>query len=368
MRILILNFILSTAIDGKIIRRKSNRDTMIHTMARGFVSQGHEVTLAASDDFKPTEEENDLNFEVKYFKSRLPRIFKPHLLPLPKGLGKYLKQHGDDFDMVLSVDVFSFPSIIAARRCRDKMLIWQEMAFLQHMMGGVPAKIWYNIIAPCFIRNIPIVCQSENAKSFIKRYLRNISDQIVGHGSDSERFYPSDESADYFVVVSMLVHRKRIDRIIEKFARFIKNTGKREFRLKIVGEGPEMESLKKLAADTCVGDNVEFLGFMNHDEIASIWRKAKAMLIDTQQDNNMVTIPESIVNGTPVLTNPVPNNATFISQYSLGIVRDGWDWEELQNMSEHYEANHNNCISHSSLFSNKGCADRLIKIYNSNNA
>ena len=50
MRVLILNFILSTAVDGKILRRKSNHDTMIYTMARGFVANGHEVRLLEGDE------------------------------------------------------------------------------------------------------------------------------------------------------------------------------------------------------------------------------------------------------------------------------------------------------------------------------
>lgn len=358
-----LNFILSTSVNGKIIRRKSNDDTMIYAMARGFVKNGHSVTLAAAEEFKPLQPEDDLNFEIIYFKSRARSIFKPHLLPWPKGLGRYLKNNGQNFDMILSVDVFSIPTIIAARQFRSKMLIWQEMAFMQHMLGGLPAKLWYNVIAPYFIKNAPIITQSEKAKEFIRHYLPNVSDTIVGHGSNSDLFYPSENSEEYFVVISMLVKRKRIDRILQKFSTFLKETKLSSYTLKIVGEGPEELSLKTQAEELGISQNVKFEGFLEHSTIAAIGRKAKALLIDTQQDNNMVTIPESIVNGTPVLTNNVPNNSVFISKYGLGIAKDNWDWQDLEQMIIRYDEFHNACISHRHKFSNDGSAAILTTTF-----
>ena len=363
MNILILNFILSTAVDGKIIRRDSNRDTMIYTMARGFVSNGHTVTLAAADEFRPLKPEDEPEFTTIYFPSRAPRLFKPALLPWPKGLGSYIRRHADDFDMILSVDAFSFPTIIAARNCRSKLIVWQEMAFMQHFMKGLPARIWYRFIAPRYIGNAPVMAQSEKARNFISKFLPNIADITVGHGSDNELFYPSDHTDTCFVVISMLVARKQIDRIIEKFSRFLDNTDHKDFMLRIIGEGPEMDLLKKRAEDLGIKDNVRFEGFLDHRSIAGISRHAQALLIDTRQDNNMVTIPESIVNGTPVLTNMVPNNAVFIRDLDLGIARDHWDWQDMLKIVRDNTVYRQNCIKHRRLFSNNGCAESLLNAF-----
>lgn len=363
MRILILNFILSTAVDGRIIRRDSNSDTMIYAMARGFAHNGHSVTLAAAEEYKPLTDERHKDFEVIYFPSRYKRIAKPALLPWPKGLGHYLRQHADDFDMILSVEAFSFPTIIAARNCRSKLLVWQEMAFMQHFMGGVPAKLWYRFIAPLFIRKAPVIAQSGKAREFISRYLHNVRETIIGHGSDGEIFYPSDTTDDYFVVISMLVARKQIDRILEKFSRFLTNTKYKNFRLRIIGEGPEMNSLKQKADTLGITDKVSFEGFMSHSDIAGISRRAKALLIDTRQDNNMVTVPESIVNGTPVLTNLIPNNAAFVRDLSLGIAREQWDWEEMLDIVENNDFYRSNCLKHRHSFSNYGCAEALVDTF-----
>lgn len=363
MNILILNFILSTAVDGKIIRRKSNDDTMIYTLARGFVESGNEVTLLASEEFKPTEPEKN-DFEVIYFTSRIPKLFKPWLLPYPKNLAAWLKTNAHRYDLVLSVESFSIPTLIASRFCKSKLIIWQEMAFHQHFMHKIPAKLWYNIVSRIRFRNILTIAQSTYAKEFISQYHNNISSTILNHGSDGKIFFPEHRNDQkYFIVLSMLVARKRIDRILRKFADFLNHSPYKDYKLKIVGDGPEKESLQNLTSKLSINNAVEFLGFMDHLKFAPIGRKATALLIDTEQDNNMVTIPESIINGTPILINTVPNNNIIIRDNELGIVKESWDWNDLCSMVEHYDTFHENCIKTRHKFTNTGVAQNIIAVF-----
>lgn len=362
MNILILNFILSTAIKSEIIRRDTNHDTMIYNMARGFVNGGHSVTLLAADSFRPLKPESN-SFEIIYFPSRLTKIFKPWLLPWPKGLGKYLRQNADRFDLIITVETFSIPTLIAAINCKQKLLIWQEMAFHQHFCHKIPAKFWYNCIARSFMRNVPVIPQSDQSRHFIGKYLKNILPSNIGHGADSSRFFPTDETQDAFVVVSMLVERKQIDGIIRHFARLIRNEAFQHYRLDIIGEGPQMGTLKELVGHLNIKNNVIFHGFLDHNSIAGISRKAKALLINTRQDNNMVTIPESLANGTPILTTTVPNNAKIISELNLGIAKDKWDHADLESMIINYPKFHQNCIQNRDLFTNTGTAQAIIDAY-----
>lgn len=335
---------------------------MIYNMARGFLKNGHEVVLAAAEDFRPIENERN-EFQVIYFPSRFKSLFNPAYLPWPKGLRRYLKQNADTFDLVISVEMFSLPTLIAANICKDKLLVWHELAVMQKTMMKLPARVWHNIIIPLFIGNPKVVAQSADARAFISKYTGNVSEEIVAHGVNGDIFYPADGSDNYFVIISMLVYRKRIDRILQKFATFVKQPAYSNFKLRILGEGPEEEGLKKLADDLGISGSVSFEGFMSHDRIAEIGRRAKAMLIDTQKDCNMVTISESIVNGTPVLTNRVPTSAPFIEQYSLGIAKNNWNWQDMASMVENYDRFHNNCVTHRPKFTNYGVAKKLVEIF-----
>ena len=102
MKVLIINCILTTAEHGIIKRKETIGDCMISNFARGFIELGHTVTLLASEDFRPTGNDERLPFKVVYFPSRLPQVFKPSLLPWPKGMHRWLKAHADAYDLVIA--------------------------------------------------------------------------------------------------------------------------------------------------------------------------------------------------------------------------------------------------------------------------
>lgn len=345
-----------------ITRRETNENTMIHTMARGFLKSGHDVTLLSSEEYRPMKRETT-DFEIVYFKSRMPGVFKPDLLPFPKGLKKWLRNHSQKYDLAIASDTFMMPTLAAALYCRCRLVIWQELDKYQRMMHQIPAKVWYNVVARIFMRNVRVIARSPKARDFIGRFLNDVATETVDHGADSDIFTAEEEKNDRsFIVISQLIKRKRIDRIIRNFARFV---GKPEFSnyvLNIVGDGPERDSLEKLASDLGVSDNVVFHGYLFHDRFAPLSRKSTALLIDTERDLNMVSVPESIANGTPVLMNTVANTASFINSHRLGLAVDDWDERHLEEMTRRYDEFHANCLQVRDSVTNEGCAKKLIEL------
>lgn len=91
--------------------------------------------------------------------------------------------------------------------------------------------------------------------------------------------------------------------------------------------------------------------------------KARAMLVDTKQDNNMVSIPETIACGTPVVTNTVPTNSYLIAENGLGTVKDGWTDEDLIEIILHSETYTRHCIGYRQKLSCEYAAGKLISLY-----
>ena len=361
MNILIVNLILSTAEKGTITRRSTNSHTMIYTMARGFLRLGHTVTLVASEEFRPTEPENP-GFDIVYFPSRLPKLFRPDLLPWPSGFASWLRRNHKKYDMVLTGETFSMPSLTVARICPEKALIWQELAGFQRAMHQIPAKLWYNVVTRIGLRRVPVVARSQAARNFISRFMPLTRKGIVDHGTDAGIFFPGDSHGANFIIVSQLIPRKRIVRMIRHVAEFIALPGRGHHTLDIVGDGPQRADLEKLVDDLGIRDNVNFRGFMYHPEWSVIARGALAMLIDTENDLNMVTVAESIANGTPVLTNTVPTTASFVESSGAGIARDGWGAAELTLMADRYDDHHQACCRVRHLLTNEDCARRLTEL------
>ena len=364
MNILLLNLIVNTPDNGLIPCRETNHDSMIYNMARGFVSNGHTVTIIASKEYRPHQPENN-SFDVIYLPSRLPFIFKPALLPFPGGLYRHLKKNKDKYDLVISSETFSIASLIATIALPGKVMIWQELPTHQRLLFKLPSKIWHNLAGRVIMRNTPVVGRSLPARNFIRQYLKYVSDKIVDHGANSEIFSPNPENTHQkrFIVISQLIKRKRIDYIISQFAKFAAVPEYSNYTLDIVGKGPQKEELQKLILSLGMTEKINLRGFLTHKELTPLSASSTGLLVYTDQDLNMVTIPESIVNGTPVLTNTVPCTASFIDSNQLGIVKDNWGPDELAQMAENYSALHINCLNIRHMLTEKGCAARLVEIW-----
>jgi len=361
VRVLIINCILSTAEKGVITPKKSIWDCMISTFARGFIELGHEVTLLASQEFKPTNDEQ-LPFEVIYFPSRWPRVFKPDLLPWPMRMRSWLKQHSADFDVVIASESFQISTLIAATVCSPKLLIWQEMVRHQRLLFKLPSKLWHNLIVPSFMRQVTIVPRSEPAKRFMSRYSHHVSDIIVDHGTDATVLYPCDEHDKSFIVIARLVPGKHVDSIITKFSRLVALEQYHDYRLDIIGDGDQRTQLEELVNRLGINSHVTFHGFMPHKRLAEPLRRSLALLVDTSNDLNMLTTIEAITSGTPVVTNTIPSTASFIAAHGLGVVRDGWDENDLIQVIRDYDKMHKACVKEGKELTNVACARKMIAI------
>lgn len=359
MRVILLNGIMWTAERGVIGKRRSIRDCMICTLARGFVRTGHEVTLVTAADYRPTAAE-DLGFDVVYLPSRCKGVFNPAYLPWMPALRDYLRREIDRTDVVITSEAFSLMTLQAAGIAGEKLVVWQEMYMHQRKFFTLASRLWHNVAVRFFMRRALFVPRSERARAFISHYARRVATTWVDHGADSERFFPSDEVDKSFVVVSQLVPRKRIDKIIEAFASLVERERYADYRLDIAGSGPQEAELRNIAEQSGITASVTFHGHLEHDAMAAVLRRATALLIYTEKDLNMVSIPEAIVSGTPIVTNSLPANSSHLMSSGMGIVDDRWDADTLAEMIENNAACRAACRANRDRFTAEGVARALL--------
>lgn len=82
----------------------------------------------------------------------------------------------------------------------------------------------------------------------------------------------------YFVSVSRLVNWKRIDRVIVFFNLLRKCVPEINFRLYIIGDGPEEGNLKSLSETLGLESEIEFLGRLRHEEVEYYIKGASAVI------------------------------------------------------------------------------------------
>lgn len=105
---------------------------------------------------------------------------------------------------------------------------------------------------------------------------------------DTKTFTISDKTEDYYITCSRMVPYKKIDLIVEAFSKTNK-------KLLVVGDGPDMHKIKKLAAS-----NTELLGFVEKKEMQELIKKAKAFIFAAEEDFGIAPI-EAQASGVPVI-------------------------------------------------------------------
>lgn len=361
MKVLIVNPIMYTNETNNIRKVKSLKDTLMYNVCLGFLKRGDIPTLIASADYKPTEKEK-YPFKIIFFKTRFRKICYPRAIPWLVGFRKFCKENKNKYDYVICSESFSLTTLIAVHIFKEKCLVWQEMAKHQKAFHHLPSKIWHNTVVRFFYGKVLIVPRSKEAQTFISKYSHNVSNQIIEHGINIDVFKNVPRAnAKQFIVVSQLIERKQIDKILYAFSDFLTKYDD-NYILKICGDGVLREKLINLAKKLEIQNNVIFMGNLTHQPLTYEYANSKALLVYTKQDNNMVSILESIASGTPILTTSVPYNSRYISAKKLGIVKDNWNATDLASMIENYNMFSNNCKKYRDKLSSSHSAIEFEKL------
>ena len=362
--VLVINPILYTSETNRIPRVHSIKETMIYTLCKGFLKNGQQVTLIAAEDYRP-EEEEQYDFPVIFMETVLHGIFQPRCFPYMPKLRGYLRKH-KEYDYIISSEMFATWSYTVARVCPDKAVIWHELAKHNNMLHQMPSRFWYGLVARFLMRRVTVIPRSRAAAYFIGHFSGNVSGTVIDHGVDIEKIVPvqAAERKNQFVAVSQLIGRKRIDRTIESFTK-LWTKGYKEYRLSIIGKGELAEDWRAQVTGLDMEENIIFCGQLTHDRLLPLVAQSQALLVSTEKDNNMVSIAESIVAGTPVVTTPVPYNAYDIEKEKLGIVKANWGEETLVEICADNMVYVQNCVRYREKLSNVYCAGQFMKVMTS---
>jgi len=124
---------------------------------------------------------------------------------------------------------------------------------------------------------------------------------------DTKLFPYESQKENYYITASRFVPYKRIDLIVEAFAKMP------DKRLLVIGEGPENEKITSLATK-----NVELLGYQDNESLKKYLQKAKAFVFAAEEDFGIVVI-EAMACGTPVIALNKGGTAETVTHLKNGI-------------------------------------------------
>jgi len=131
------------------------------------------------------------------------------------------------------------------------------------------------------------IANSKNVQNRIKQTYGR-SSVVIYPPVECDRFAISSDDDGYYLIVSALVPYKRIDVAVEAF-------GGIDRRLTIVGDGPELSSLRRMAPA-----NVSFVDDADDNEVVEYMKKCRALVFPGEEDFGIVPL-EAQACGKPVI-------------------------------------------------------------------
>src|SRR5690606_30564982 len=113
---------------------------------------------------------------------------------------------------------------------------------------------------------------------------------------------------------------KGFDLLVEAAA---KSTETRMLRL--VGDGPETEALKELAAELGVSDRFEFMGRRPSSEVKEVMARAGVVAIPSRREAFGIVALEAWASGTPLVATSTGGPAGFVTDGVDGVLVDPRD-------------------------------------------
>lgn len=168
----------------------------------------------------------------------------------------------------------------------------------------------------CEKRCDELIVPTEKIKRlFIDKYNIKTDMTVIPSGIDIKRFNINNKKRQMakqirekyhiaendFVIgsVGRVASEKSFDKIIENMPTLIKLNNKIKFML--VGYGPQLEELKKLAKQLKVEKNIIFTGFVDYNEVCNYYHVFDVMVSFSKTETQGLTIIEGLASSKPVI-------------------------------------------------------------------
>lgn len=258
-------------------------------------------------DFVPKEQRGFLQNRpvTTSFLQKMPLAKSRHRLYLPLMPLAIEQLDVSQYDMVVSSSYVAAKGVITrpdqlhicychtpVRFAWDQQNQYLGQAGLRRGLRGVLAKFILHYIRNWDVRSAHGVDVFLTNSEFVGRRIQKLyrrKSETIYPPVDVDRFALHEQKEDYYLTASRMVPYKRIDLIVEAFARMPNR------RLIVVGDGPEMQRIQAKA-----GPNVTIVGHESDDELRKRMQLAKAFVFAAEEDFGITPV-EAQACGTPVI-------------------------------------------------------------------
>ena len=124
-----------------------------------------------------------------------------------------------------------------------------------------------------------------------------------------------------------LIERKGVDLLLQALEGM-----EVPFTLALAGSGPEEERLKQMAEELHISDKVEFLGYLQLEELREQYQKSGIFVLPTREDCFALVILEAMCAGLPVVCSQYADGSIDLIEEGVnGYITDPYDTVQFHN-------------------------------------
>lgn len=209
-------------------------------------------------------------------------------------MNQWLKKNHSQFDIIISCWYKLSAQISVNKIIASKTFAWEHSNF---EVGG---KIWGDLLRPKYKNLKGVICINQASVEYYKTLNPNtfLISNLIGEPFESIEKIDFDSKKNHLIYVGRLDEDKNVSSIIHALS----NIDLKDFIFKIIGDGPELEHLKKLTEDKNLQSKIIFAGQLPIEQIKNDLLDSKIFLFMSKKEGLPTVLLESLFCGTTLLS------------------------------------------------------------------
>lgn len=209
-------------------------------------------------------------------------------------MNNWLKDNHQKFDVIISCWYKLSSQIALNKKIAAKTLAWEHSNF---EVGG---KIWGNLLRPKYKNLLGIVCINSSSLEYYETYNKNVFliPNIIGEPFENITEINFQEKKNQLIYVGRLDEEKNVANLIDVISR----VDMKDFIFKIIGDGAELEKLKKIVNRKNLESKIFFMGRQNIEEIKNNLLQSKIFLFMSKTEAFGMVLLEALFCGNALIS------------------------------------------------------------------
>ncbi len=334
-------------------------ENVVFNQSRILCSLGHEVTIVTTVSEKSRVGSEEMEGFVVH---RCRAISPGNAYFFSPKLGGLVGRLAENFDLIHAHNYHSFPAMHAFRNKKETPFVischyhrYSHVGFRNLL--HIPYRVFSKKMVEC---SDLVMCVSNSEKELLRLDFspKNV---IVNHnGVDNDGFVRKEEvSEPVSCAIGRLDRYKNVDLAIRAVSLIP------DFRLDIVGKGPDEARLRKIANQLHLNDRVKFHGYVDVGRKNEILSRSASIISLSDHESFGMTLVEGAMQGIPVIASNIPPHREIAEIIGNGIsIVGSRDIDEVaRKISQTYEKRNELHFSNLERFTWEANVKRLVESY-----